>query len=178
MKNPSEKSVYTECAAVLNREAGLLKKIAALQELVRAAVINREWTDFEAHLAAIGRIGGEFEVLDQERRRIFALFSREGGASPAYQAGDSGDRGDFYALVSRFPREEGRELTALYRQLKLETLKIRLENEALMRYLSEGRAVVAGFLEAVFPDRKGRLYSRRGKQVQADMRSIVLNRHF
>jgi hypothetical protein len=45
-----------------------------------------------------------------------------------------------------------------------------------MTYLNEARLLVAGFLDAAFPDRKGKIYSRRGVQVQADMRSMVLNK--
>ena len=57
----------------------------------------------------------------------------------------------------------------------METFKIRLTNDTLLRYLNEARATAAAFLEAAFPDLKGRLYSRRGTQVPADMRSMVLN---
>ena len=32
------------------------------------------------------------------------------------------------------------------------------------------------FLEAAFPDRRGKLYSRRGTAVPAEMRSLVLDR--
>jgi hypothetical protein len=169
MESPFEASAYDRCAASLREEAALVARIAGIQGLVRAAVTSREWTDFEGHLAELARLGEEFAALDRERQRCFA-------AVPGSAAASGG--GGFYALVSRFPPEAQRELCALYRQLKQAAIKIRLENEALARYLKEGQTTVAAFLEAAFPDRKGRLYSRRGKQVPADMRSILLNRHF
>jgi hypothetical protein len=51
-----------------------------------------------------------------------------------------------------------------------------LENDALTHYLDGARAVVADFLEAAFPDRHGKIYSRQGTRIHADMRSMVLNR--
>jgi hypothetical protein len=176
MESPHESSVYDFCAASLREEAALAARIAEIQGLVRAAVIRREWTDFEGHLAELARLGEEFAALDLARQRYFATATGAPEA-PGVQSGREGG-GGFYALVSRFPPEARREICALYRQLKLGILKIRLENEALARYLNEGQTTVAAFLDAAFPDRKGRLYSRRGKQVPPDMRSILLNRHF
>jgi hypothetical protein len=171
MESPFEASAYDRCAASLREEAALVTRIAEIQGLVRAAVTSREWTDFEGHLAELARLGEECAALDRERQRCFAA------APGGDQSGGEGG-GGFYALVSRFPPEAQRELCALYRQLKQTAIKIRLENEALARYLKEGQTMAAAFLEALYPDRKGRLYSRRGKQVPADMRSILLNRHF
>jgi hypothetical protein len=180
MESLNAESAYDRCIDVLDREGELLRRIVLLQGLVRGAVVNRQWTDFEDHLAALGKVGEEFEPLDRERQRYFDALSGSLGetgrdaAEPAAVPGEGG----FYGLVSRLPREKREELSARYRQVKLEVLKIKLETEALERYLNEGRATVAAFLDAVFPDRKGRLYSRRGKQVPADMRSILFNRHF
>jgi hypothetical protein len=165
---------YGRCTAVLEQERELIAKIAVMQDLIRKAVINRQWMDFEAYMEALGQIGAHFEDLDQERVRIFASFTGDGN-TPG-KTGD--DAAGFYALASCFPADERKALTDVYRNLKMETMKIRLESDALMNYLSEASLLVTGFLEAAFPDRKGKLYSRSGAQVQADMRSMVLNRHF
>jgi hypothetical protein len=155
----------------LTREQELVAKIAQAQDSVRKAVINRKWMEFEMHLNSLGQIGEAFEELDRERMRIFAALSGNGGGPE-----NSGEAAGFYTLVSRLPEAERRAITGLYRSLKMETIKVRMGNDALMTYLAETRLVVAGFLEAAFPDRKGRIYSRRGTQVQADMRSMVLSR--
>jgi hypothetical protein len=164
---------YRRCQAVLERERELVAEIAGIQNLVRKAVINRQWMDFESHMETLGQIGAQFDAVDQERVRIFSSFAG-GGNRPKTED----DAFGFYALASRFPPEERKAITDVYRSLKMETAKVRLENDALMNYLSEARLLVTGFLEAAFPDRKGRIYSRSGVQVQTDMRSMVLNRHF
>jgi hypothetical protein len=150
---------------ILTKEIEILGKISSIQNLVRNAVINREWMDFESLLEKMHDQGREFELLEAERAGLFADVVPEKNRN-------------FYALISRFSENSRKELTELYRTLKLETLKIRIANDALLRYLNEGRAVIASFLEAAFPDRKGKLYSRLGKQIQADMRSMVVNCRF
>jgi hypothetical protein len=158
---------YTECALILKQELALLEKIQALQGQVKNAIIHREWTDFEGLFGALALIGDEFEALDRERAEIFAGF--------AQNLGFKSEGARFYSYAARLPEGERRELSDLYRQIKMRTLETRLANEALTEYLGEIQAVVSGFLEAVFPDRRGNLYTRRGKAVSPDMRSLVLN---
>jgi hypothetical protein len=158
---------YETCILILKQELGFMEKIASLQLLVRNAVFNREWADFEISLHSLGEISNDFESLEAERERIFSAFAR--------RTGSKDEPAGFYTLASRLPDRERRELTELYRRLKLESIKIRLANDSLTGYLKEAQTTVAGFLEAAFPDRKGRLYSRRGTQIPSDMRSMVLN---
>jgi hypothetical protein len=170
-----ETEKYTD---ILKREIEILGRISSMQELVRNAVVNREWMNFESLLEKMHEQGNEFELLEAERIGLAADFIPEkapGGAPLNHKADEAAG---FYALISRFPEDKEKELGGLYRKLKLETLKTRMANDALLRYLNEGRSVIAAFLEAAFPDRKGRLYSRWGRQIQADMRSMVLNRSF
>jgi hypothetical protein len=164
----NETSKYSRCTEVLEKERELVTKIAGMQTIIRKAVLNRQWMDFETQMSALGQIGAQFEVVDQERIRIFAAISGKAGE----------DAAGFYALASHFPPDEWRALTGVYRSLKTETRKVRLESSALANYLNEASVVVAGFLDAVFPDRKGKIYSRNGAQVHADMRSMVVNHHF
>ncbi|MDR2069811.1 MAG: hypothetical protein LBP81_00120 [Treponema sp.] len=167
-----ENPAYGQCRAVLEQERKLVAQIAGMQALIRQAVINRQWPAFESHMEALNQLGAQFKDLDQERVRIFSSLSG-GGDTPKEDGAGAG----FYALVSRFPPDERKAVTGAYRSLKTETMKVRIEGGALMNYLSEASLLIAGFLEAAFPDRKGRIYSRSGVQVQADMRSMVLDRH-
>jgi hypothetical protein len=158
---------YEACLAVLKAQTEILEKITAVQMFVKNAVINREWADFELLLNSLSVLSAEFETLEARRVRLFDDFFLRTGEKDA-QAG-------FYVIAARLPGAERKEITELYRRMKMETFKIRLANETLMQYLNEARATVASFLEAAFPDRKGRIYSRRGIHIQADMRSMVLN---
>jgi hypothetical protein len=161
---------YTECVLVLKQELELLERIQALQVQVKNAVIHREWADFEDLFGSLAVIGDEFETLDLERVKIFAGF--------AQNLGFKSEGARFYSYAARLPEAERRELSELYRRIKIQTLETRLGNESLTEYLGEIQTVVSGFLEAVFPDRRGKIYTRRGTQVAPDMRSLVLNQSF
>jgi hypothetical protein len=164
---------FSTCKILLLKECELVQKAAALQDLIHIAVKNREWTDFEGHFTAMNAIEEELAVLEQKREGLFA----ELGAGQTAQSPDPGDgKGRFYAFAARLPVPERNELTAIYRGLKLESLKLRMANESLMSYLAEARATLAGFFEMAFPDRGGRIYTMRGTPISHDMRSMVLNR--
>ncbi|MDR0635904.1 MAG: hypothetical protein LBF87_02365 [Treponema sp.] len=83
-----------------------------------------------------------------------------------------------YAFASRLPETERRQFTDLYRGLRLRAMKLRAASDSLLLYLNEAKTTVDGFIDAAFPERKSKLYSRRGMQIAADMRCMVLNRIF
>jgi hypothetical protein len=166
-QNQEQDYDYDDCAFILKQELAMLEQIQSLQGQVRNAVRNREWTDFEGHLGSLAVIGDEFEALDHERAQVFTGFARRMGFNYAGVG--------FYAFAARLPELERRELSDLYRHIKMRTLGVRFANDSLTDYLDETQTVVSGFLEAVFPDRRGKIYSCRGTQVSPDMRSMVLN---
>ncbi|MDR2534938.1 MAG: flagellar export chaperone FlgN [Treponema sp.] len=158
---------------ILQLQTEIMEKIAAIQESVRNAVINRQWTDFESLLRTMNQYGDQFQELETERAALFAGFLEQ-EEIPAYPH-DKDSKPDFYTVVSRLPEEERRGLTELYRNLKLRTLKVRMANDSLVSYLNEAKTTVDSFLDAACPDRKNRFYSRRGAKVPTDMRSMVIN---
>jgi hypothetical protein len=157
--------VFEKCKAVLLKECELVRRIASLQNLVYEAVINRDWNGFEANFSKLGKIGEEFTVLEHERERVFAGILTESGVSER-----------FYSLTAGLPPEQRNEISEIYRNLKLETLKVKLAGENIMNYIAGARATVAGIFEIAFPDRKGKIYTPYGMPVSHDMRSMVLNR--
>jgi hypothetical protein len=163
-------SEFQRGMAVLQGEIALVEKIASVQISVRNAVISREWTNFEMLFNKLGELSKEFEALESERIEIFMKIAEKYGTRD--------ESAGFYTLISRLPQDERKEAAGLYRRLKMETFKTRLANDTLMVYLNEAKATVEAFLEAAFPDRKGRLYSRQGIERMADMRSMVLDRCF
>ena len=153
---------FDRCVSVLTGEIELLKKISAAQDKVRQAIMNREWADFDEKTAEVTRMGGEFALLEDERIRLFSGL----GDAP------------FDALIMGLPTEQSRELSRLYRELKMETLKMQALNETLLTYLNEAKTLAAAYLEAACPARGGKLYTRKGRRVSQDLRSMVLNNHF
>jgi hypothetical protein len=153
---------YERCVQVSSGEIDLLKKIFALQGKVRQAVMSRDWTDFDGKIQELNLLGTEFAVLENERERLF----------PAVEGKP------FYAVIAGLAVEESRELSRLYRELKMETLKMRALNETFLAYLNEAKALAAAYIETVCPARGGKLYTRKGRRVSQDLKSIVLNNSF
>jgi hypothetical protein len=161
---------YQRCAQVLNREIGLLKKISAVQDSVRQAALAREWVDFDWKIAEINHMGMEFSALEKERIELFAALNGELTGNPHQGL-------PFYALASRLPEEERRALSDLYRTIKMETVRMRAVNETFLNYLNEAKTMAAAYLEALFPARGGKLYTRKGGQAAKELKSMVFNRH-
>ena len=158
---------FDQCREILLQESELVQKIASLQNLIREAVFSRNWTDFQDHFDGLGVLRDEFASLEDKREQLFTGIRRGSGASAR-----------FYTFVTQFSQEHRAELTAIYRSLKFETMRVRMAGESLMSYISEARATIAGFFEVAFPDRGGKLYTPHGIPVSHDLRSMVLNRAF
>ena len=161
---------FTQAAHILESEIELLRKIATVQNNVRQAVISREWTDFDEKILEINQLSTEFALLEEERAEIFSCLED----STNYKD----EERPFNALIENLPGNEKRELSSLYRELKMETHKMRALNETFLAYINEAKNLATAYIEAVCPDRGGKLYTRRGKTVTPDLRSIVINNRF
>ena len=158
--------VFERCREILLNESELVQRVAGLQHDIREAVTSRNWTDFEGHFNALDRIKGELAALEGERAQLFAGISMESADS------------SFYTFTAALPAEQRAELTAIYRSLKIETLRVRIAGDALMSYIAEVRAALAGFFEIAFPGRGGKTYTPHGMRISHDMRSMILNQTF
>ena len=160
--------VFGKCRDVLLKETELVQRIAGLQDVIRDAVVNRDWTDFESHFSTLNEMREEFAALETERERLFA----------GIKAGPDGQSG-FYAFTASLPAVQRSEITEIYRSLKFEAMKVQVSNQALMGYIAGVRATMAGFFEIAFPERGGgKIYTPHGVPVSRDMRSMVLNQSF
>jgi hypothetical protein len=148
---------------ILLKEIEVLEKIPPLQGMIRNAIIKREWAEYETLMHAVGDIGGSFEVLETEREALFKTMA------------DGKEPESFYAWASKLPENEKEEISNLYRKLKMITLQIRIANDTLMEYLREVKTAVSGVLDRAYPDRRGKMYSCRGTEKEADMRSVMIN---
>ena len=163
---------FERCVSVITGEIELIKKISAAQKVVRKAVMSREWADFDEKLSEVNRISADFALLEDDRCALFSALQPQDKAAASFQAGDEKS---FYELISYLPVEQKRELARLYRELKMETLKLQALNETFLVYLNEAKSLAAAYLEAVCPARGGKLYTRKGRRVSQDLRSMVIN---
>jgi hypothetical protein len=186
---------FDRCVSVLTEEIGLLKKISAIQNKIRQAVMSREWDDFDEKTREVNCLSEEFACLEDERARLFSALNnvsakRDVSSIKDASNNDASKKGNvsagswiieerpFYAAIMALPVEERRHLSNLYRELKVETLKMRALNETFLAYLDEAKTLTAAYIEAVCPARGGKLYTRKGRRVSQDLKSIVFNNSF
>jgi len=168
--------IYEKCRDILLRECEHIQEASTIQEKLHTAVINREWTDFDSHISAMNTIENKLASLEDEREQLFLAF--ESLTLHNFISDRTDAKGRFYAMVSLLPENQRNDLTSIYRGLKLDTLKLRIANEAFLTYLAGIKSTLKEFFEYAFPDRAGKLYTRDGTHLSHDMRSMVLNRSF
>jgi len=168
--------IYEKCRDILMRECELIQKAAAVHEKIRLAVTEKKWTVFEDHLSAMNAIESKIETLENEREQLFSVFETLVHQKSFSENLDA--KGRFYTLVSLLPENQRNDLTSIYRSLKVESIKLRMANDALMTYLAGVKTTLKDFFDLAFPERAGKMYTNRGTHSSNDMRSMVLNRRF
>jgi hypothetical protein len=163
---------------LMQTQTALINELAAAQDAVRNAVMNREWDEFESLISTMNAYSEQFQALEAKRAALFAALTPNAPADDNTLEQADADSASFYAFAARLPSDERRELSSVYRELKLRALRLRVASNSLMLYLNEAKGTVDGFINAAFPERKTNLYSRFGTRIAADMRCMVLNRVF
>ena len=170
---------FEKCKEILIREHEAIVKAASVQKMLEKALFQRNWADYEAYQEALNSKSIEISIMEEEREKLFGGFSQENNINYEAESSDSeltcDDRSRFYKLCMQFTPTERNELCNIYRSLKLEALKLRMANTALLEYLNEIRTTMAGFFETAFPERGGKVYTQLGIPVSQDMRCMVLN---
>jgi len=168
--------IYEKCRDILLQEFELVQNAVIIQEKIRVAVTDREWTLFEDNLMAMNSIERKIEELETEREQLFEVFK-----ALTHQQGFSENldsKGRFYSLVALLPENHRNDLTSIYRSLKLESIKLRMANDGLLAYLNGIKSTLRDFFDLAFTERGGKMYTKNGTHFSHDMRSMVLNRSF
>jgi len=158
------------------QEFELIQNAVFLQEKIRIAATERQWSVFEDNLSSMNAIESKLEALEKEREQLFTVYKalvREESFSHTLDS-----KGSFFALIEMLPESERNDLTSIYRSLKLEATKLRMANEALMTYLNTVKSTLKDFFDLAFPERGGNMYTKTGSHFSNDMRSMVLNKSF
>ena len=168
--------IYEKCREILLNEFELIQNAAVIQEKIRSAVADRQWTVFEENLSAINGIESKLEEFENEREKLFDVFR-----ALVHQQNFSDnldDKGNFYALTAYLPEKQRNDLISIYQSLKLESAKLKIANESLAAYINGIKSTLRDFFDLAFSERGGKMYTKEGTHFSHDMRSMVLNRTF
>jgi len=168
--------MYEKCRDILLQECELIQNAVLIQEKIRAAVTEREWTDFDTHLNSMNSIENKLTNLENERENLFLVY--QSLIREKVFCDNLDEKGQFMELMALLPQKQGEELTEIYRSLKMESIKLRISNDALMTYITGVKSTLQEFFDLAFPERGGKMYTKDGTHFSNDMRSMVLNRSF
>lgn len=163
-----KKKTVSKTAGILTEQTELIEKIYSLQKNMYTSVLERDWLECEKDIRALDELSKKFINLD----KVLYTVIKSGTQSNDIQ---SGTDADFFSFTNNFEKAEKEKLEILYKTLKGKIASSKIENEVFSSYITHAQILVNGILELISEERNGRCYTRAGKRVNADMKSLVLN---
>jgi len=151
----------------LEAEATLLNRYKKGQEELRFYLKERKWEEMTHLMERMDMLSHEISNLEDRRHGIFLSLADKHGLPKEV---------DFYQLVIRLPQEFQEPLAEQYRKMKLTITQIEGISLAIDVYIRSVGDVMNQVLGEVYPHRKGNLYSRNGKSVQANSNAMIFNK--
>ena len=153
---------------IMKQEVSLLDDFRVREEELRECLRGNDWDRLSELMEEMDRIAGWVEQSDTERQNLYSeLCSRSGARSDI----------PFYQAIVGLPDEMRAEAAELYRSLKFAIVKIQGITWSLDSHIRSVSETMEAVLNELFPYRKGKLYSRRGKARDADTEPLVVNHH-
>jgi hypothetical protein len=147
-------------------ETAALEKYLDERKVLSDAIRRRDWPELQDVLLRIEGIALLAEATEHARAALWNEVLVDSGL-PA----DS----SVYRVGLGVPEPERSNLSSAYRRLKVAALRARIENEALGEYVGETAGTIRSVVEELYPDQKGKIYSRSGRAIAAGARPIVLD---
>jgi hypothetical protein len=157
----------SELSDAMGRQTALFEIVLAEETLMRVSIRERDWIALERALKAVEALEQELTGIETEREGLFrSLLAEEGMPADA----------SFYHFAATLPPAIRDDLTEGYRILKYKALAARASGAGIARYLSETKDLLGSIMEELFPQKRARIYDRRGARREPEMRSVVLDR--
>ncbi len=151
---------------VLQLQGVLLDNLSREEARLQIAVLQKDWIALEACVREMKAIAQGIEECEQKRTESYRVLKAALGLKPD----DS-----FYEVLSRLPIEDRQELAELYRRLRIGIVKVRSITDGIDAYVTATVGTMRDILDELFPERKGKIYSRSGTVSSADASSLVVN---
>ncbi len=151
----------------MRRQTALFEIVLAEEGSMRDSIRSRDWEALSRSLKAVEALEAEIQALEDRRMEVFRVLLAEEGLAP-----DS----SFYVWAVTLPPVERDAITEAYRVLKYRALAARVSGTGIARYLTETRRLLGSIMEELFPQKRARIYDRRGERREPEMRSVVLDR--
>ena len=150
----------------LHLQGVLLDSLSREEARLQLAVLEKDWIALEGSIRAMKAIAADVESCEMQRNESYRMLK----VSLGLKEDDS-----FYEVLSRLPLEERQELANLYRQLRIGIAKVRSTTDGIDSYVTATVGTMREILDELFPDLKGKMYSRSGSVSTTESSSMVVN---
>ncbi len=148
---------------IMKEQAALVDRIYAEQQHMRSGVSERSWENVENARYRLDGLTAEFSRLEKARGvRVLSLSGTSGG--------------NLYEVTRLFSPELKAAVHETYRELRKKLLLSKIENDALNTYIGTAKKFLCEVFDTVLPQRRGRIYSKRGGMVRQEPESLVIDR--
>jgi len=151
----------------MDEEAGLLERIIGLELQVKSFVAERSWERLERTIREIEPIAQRIGEVEAARDAAFKALAEMMGVGP--EAG-------FYQILVLLPHAAQERVGEAYRRLRLTVLGLQSQNMTVGAYLETIIQTIHAALAEIYPFRKGKIYSRRGRAKPAEPHPMVVSR--
>ncbi|MBU0926861.1 MAG: hypothetical protein KKA67_03875 [Spirochaetes bacterium] len=136
------------------------------QRGVAGAVRARDWPRLEKALERAAAAAEAVSACEADRTESWHDFLAETGLPP--------DSTVFRASLS-LPLEYRSALNDAYRALRLSAMRARIENDTLSGFVGSAASTLRQAMEALFPERKGRIYGKSGRAQHVGSGALILD---
>ena len=140
--------IKSEYRKILEEENSILSEVIGLQQNLRKAVNEKDWTELMKVISSINLKMDSFNRLDEQRENLAVSAENDEG------------------------------LRSLLSEVRGKLVRTRTENKALGDYINITRNFVQGIIDNALPQSRAKVYSRNGSMVQEQPHSVVLNQLF
>ena len=151
-------------AGLVEREAGLFLVMEKEVDRLRDSVQQKKWAPALATAQGLERFAAKIEETDTARDRTFQDLCAILGLSSDVP---------FAILLSRLDVAQRSVLEKRWRSLRISVIRLGTASNRLRYYAEALGGTVGRILEEIFPHRKGRIYSRRGKATSVNDALLV-----
>ncbi len=142
--------LISDFSNILDEENKLLDELIVKQTELRKAVTDKSWNDLGTVISDINRISDTFQELDIQRDSI----------------------------QMQLKTDEMKPCFEKIGTVRSKLLKCKIENKILSDYVNIARSFVQEVVDKAIPQARNRNYSRNGKIIQPQVKSVVLNQLF
>jgi hypothetical protein len=153
---------------LINSEVELLESFARDERKLQSAMVNRQWELLEGIVNEMSHASEQVLAVETERHECYTRLREELGCDP---------QDSFYDFAARLDLGERMEISELYRRLKVAVMRVQALTGGIGSYVTSATTAIRDVLDELYPQRKGRIYSRGGHHTAPDDRAMVVDHH-